>query len=119
MSSEVQKLPKELIMNIFDDVTLNNDSSTRLKMILSFPYLWTYSHSTQHMKLILNKWHKQGCFLFQQSISRPLPDTFSQEWLAKKVRDIYKRNEKPEIQIKMHNMNPCSMCGSYSFCTIL
>lgn len=106
-------LPKELILKIFDMVTQNNEWDTRLKMLLTFPYLWGYSKSVAHMKLLLAKWHSNTCFLFQERISNPLPSTIDRHWLNNMIR--LARNKDVDTEQENSNKNEIVFYAGYTY----
>jgi hypothetical protein len=111
-------LPKELILKIFDTTTLKGDWDTRLKMLLTFPYLWGYSKSITHMKLLLAKWHS-SCFQFKEKVEKPLPSTLDTHWLnnmilsARKSEDVNDKSSNNEIVFYAGYTywSKCKYCG--------
>lgn len=111
------KLPKELVLDIFDRVTQQGDFATRLKMLLVFPFLWGYSHTQTHLKIIFQRWHNGGCNSFKHKVERPLPLSLSREWLDSRIQG----SKAPTTKISYPAFHPwlstCSFCGG-TVCTL-
>lgn len=113
----------DVLIMVFDRVTLAGDFSARLNLLLSVPFLRDYSRSNRHMLLVFRRWHQQGCFTFKQKIQRPLPDTLTQAWLDTKLVHLRK------FRKNMHSIVPnqyyyshqtrCDVCGFITLCNLL
>lgn len=108
------ELPKEIIIQTFDLVTTTGDFVTRLKMLLTFPYLWEYSKSLTHMKKLLRKWHTT-CYNFEGRIERPMPSTMDTNWLNDIIVKCRKKDTKVDDEIVFYSSYrfwmKCRYCG--------
>lgn len=120
-------IPKELILKIFDMVTRKGEWESRLKMLLSFPYLWEYSKTKTHMKIILGKWHGGTCYGFEARVSRTMPTTLDRDWLNKMLKAARTNEDGSEVKedfIYFPNYvhwSKCRYCGNLCIgqCSVL
>lgn len=112
-----EKVNDDVVSAIFDVVTGRGDWPTRLNMLLVFPNLRQYSKTVTHMRVVLNRWHMNGCGYVQLRMARTMPISLSRDWLDHIIKRTHRtRKAKPCYFGDMS----CTVCGRTWFpCTTM